>query len=335
MKLGLSVASYRWICYPWLRYDNPEYRLSERRIPYFSSVQPPADLQPPIDWIMERVEVHGLASVYLESGWLQDEDGAAAFKAKLDERGLEFLAGAEVNLATDAEEWGAEAFNHRERSAWGPRYSLGREGSGWRGGSCYAQVIRAMELAAAAGARIFNLVHGEPAMHNRFTEDPPIAIQLEHIIRNMQTLIPVAEKLDLVLTNESHMDYRVAEYLQVLETIDSPWLRHTFDFANSIAVVEDPLEAVRAIAPYTVATHIKDMFVQPTTTMGEPAFYHAPIGAGVVPIEQILEVLQSTVPNPDELHHYVEVCTLPQYDAEQWVQESLNWLRTSCARFWS
>ena len=335
MKLGLSVASYRWVCYPWLRYDSPEYRFSERRIPYFSSVQPPPDIEPPIDWILARIEVHGLASVYLESGWLQDEEGAAAFRSKVDERGLGFLAGAEVNLAANAQEWGAEAYDSRERSAWGPRYCLGREGSGWRGGSCYAQVIRAMELAAAAGARIFNLVHGEPGLHNRFTEDPPLAKQLENIIRNMQTLIPVAEALGLVLTNESHMDYRVAAYLQVLETIDSPWLRHTFDFANSIAVVEDPLEAVRAIAPYTVATHIKDMYVQPTTTMGEPAFYHAPIGSGVVPIEQILEVLQSTVSNPDELHHYVEVCTLPQYDAEQWLQESLNWLRTSCARFWS
>ena len=113
MKLGLSVASYRWVCYPWLRYDSPEYRFSERRIPYFSSVQPPPDIEPPIDWILARIEVHGLASVYLESGWLQDKEGAKAFRSKVDKRGLEFLAGAEVNLAANAQEWGAEAYDSR------------------------------------------------------------------------------------------------------------------------------------------------------------------------------------------------------------------------------
>jgi sugar phosphate isomerase/epimerase len=335
MKLGLSVASYRWVCYPWLRYDTPEYRLSERRTPYFTSVQPPVDLQPPVDWILDRVKAHGLASVYMESGWLMDEEGAAAFKAKLDERGLVFLAGSEANLAAGPEEWGTADYSRRERPVWGPRYHLGKDGCGWTGGTCFGQVVRAMELAAVGGARIFNLVHGEPTLHNHFTQDPPAAEQIQHIIRNMLTLIPVAEALELVLTNESHMDYRVAEYLQVLEAVDSPWLRHTFDFVNSIAVVEDPLDAAQLIAPYTVATHIKDMYVQPTTTMGEPAFYHAPIGSGVVPIEQILEVLQAAAPDPQGLHHYVEVCTLPQYDAEQWVQGSLDWLRTDCARFWS
>jgi sugar phosphate isomerase/epimerase len=192
-----------------------------------------------------------------------------------------------------------------------------------------------MELAACAGAQAFNLVHSEPTRHNHFTKEPPVEEQIERIIHNTRTLLPVAERLGVVLTNESHMDYRVAEYVQVLEAIDSPWLRHTFDFANSIAVVEDSLEAARLVAPYTIATHIKDMHVQPTTTMGEPAFFHAPIGSGQVPVERILEVLQAEAPDPDGLHHYVEVCSLPQYDAEQWVQESLRWLRTHCARFWS
>ena len=38
----------------------------------------------------------------------------------------------------------------------------------------------------------------------------------------------------MVLTTESHMDYRVADLVEVMEAVDSPWLRHNFDFANSI-----------------------------------------------------------------------------------------------------
>ena len=336
MKLGLSQASYRWVCYPWLRYDRPEYRLSERRLPYFTSVDPPeAGGGPPVAWTLERVAAHDLASVYMEVGWLGDDDGATAFRDQLEERGLVFLAGSEANLAATPEEWGEPEYPPRGRVAWPPIFELTPHASGWTGGTQFAQVVRAMELAAAAGARLFNLVHGEPTRHNHFSKDPPVAEQLERITRNLTSLIPVAEALDLVLTNESHMDYRVAEYIEVLEAVDSPRLRHTFDFANSIAVVEDPLEAARRAAPYTVATHIKDMHVQPTTTMGEPMFYHAPIGSGVVPVEDILEILQAEAPDPDGLHHYVEVCAMPQYDAEEWVRASLEWLRRQCGRFWS
>ena len=335
MKLGLSAASYRWVCYPCLRYDTPEFRYSERRLPYFTSVEPPADLYHPLDWLLERVDAHSLDSIYLESGWLGDERGAAEFKEKLEARRLVFFAGAEANLAATPEEWGEGRYDREVQKAEKPVYRMEKRDHGWTDSTYFARVVRAMELAATAGARAFNLVHGAPTQHNRFTKDPPIQEQIERIIHNMKTLVPVAEALGLVMTNESHMDYRVADYIQVLEAVDSPWLRHTFDFANSIAVVEDPLEAARLVARYTIATHIKDMHVQPATTMGEPAFYHAPIGSGKVPVEHILEVLQAGSPDPEGLHHCVEVCTLPHYDAEQWVAESLDWLRIQGARFWT
>ncbi len=96
MKLGLSQASYRWVCYPHLRYDTPEYRLSERRLPYFTSVDPPADLYNPVPWLLQRVAAHDLRSLYMVAGWLRDDDGARAFGAERKAHELEFLAAASV-----------------------------------------------------------------------------------------------------------------------------------------------------------------------------------------------------------------------------------------------
>lgn len=335
MKLGLSQATYRWVCYPWLRYDTPEYRLSERRLPYFASTRPPETLDKPIDWLIDRVLAHGLESLYMESGWFGDEAAAAAFKARMAEHGLAYFGSVGVNLAATEEEWGSPRYNARSRAQRRVRYRMTVQNPGWAGGSEFGIATRAMELAAAAGARVIVVVHGVPTLHNHFTKDPPLAEQIDRIIRNTKTLVPVAESLGLVMAHEAHMDYRVADYVQVLEGVGSPWLRHNFDFANSISVIEDPLDAARMVARYTVMTHIKDMRVQPTTLIGEPVFHHTPIGLGDVPVGRILEVLQAEAPEPDSLHHCVEVNGLAEYDAEQWLVASLEWLRTTCARFWT
>ena len=161
--------------------------------------------------------------------------------------------------------------------------------------------MRAIELSAAAGATIVNVVHREAGLRHRFIDDPPLTQQIDAMIRNLTSLIPIAEELGIVLTTESHMDYRVADYVQVMDAVASPWLRHNFDFVNSISVVEDPLDAARLAAPYTVMTHIKDMRVQPYTLIGEPRFFNAPIGEGDVPVLEILEVLQNGAPDPENL----------------------------------
>ncbi|MBM4437029.1 MAG: sugar phosphate isomerase/epimerase, partial [Actinobacteria bacterium] len=190
-------------------------------------------------------------------------------------------------------------------------------------------------LAAAAGAEVVSLVHGQPDRPNHFTKDPPLAQQLDRMVRNLRTLAPIAEGMGLVLATEGHMDYRCAEYAQVLEGVNSPWVRHVFDFADSIAVNEDPLEAVQRVAKYTVASHLKDMRVQPITEIATGAFFHTPIGQGSVPVERMLEILAAQAPNPGGLHHYLEVTPPPEIDVERWLGASVEWLRTHCARFWS
>ncbi len=335
MKLGLSQASYRWVCYPHLRYDTPEYRFSERRLPYFTSVDPPADLYKPVPWLLERVAAHDLRSLYMVAGWLLDDDGARAFGAELEARELEFLASASANLAATEDEWGDGRYDRSARANNGLTYRLSKVNPGWTGGTQFERVARSIELAALAGAKIIVVVHEAATLHNHFTKDPPIGEQIDRIVRNMRTLLPVAEEHGVVMAHEAHMDYRVSELIDVLEALGSPWLRHNFDFANSISVIEDPLDAARRAAQYTVMTHIKDMRVEPLTTIGEPIFYHTPIGSGDVAVHEILGVLQADAPDPDGLQNCLEIPTMPEYDPEAWVVESLRWLRSECAEFWT
>ncbi len=335
MKLGLSPASYRWMAYPWLRTDSAVYRYSDRRLPYFASTSPPPSADELPEWMLERARAHGLTALYMDVGWLGTEERAAPYGESLRAAGVEFFGGADPNMAATEEEWGPTDPSARRSARDETSYRLTEVAHGWTGGSEFQRTVRAIELSAAAGATIVNVVHREAALLNRLSTDPPLADQLDNMTRNLRSLIPIAEELGVVLTTEAHMDYRVADLVQVMEAVDSPWLRHTFDFANSISVVEDPLDAARLAAPFTVATHIKDMRVQPYTQIGEPMFHHAPIGDGDVPMLEILQVLQDGAPDPDNMQHCIEVIAPPEHDAEAWVSASLTWLRDNAARFFA
>ena len=65
----------------------------------------------------------------------------------------------------------------------------------WTGGTDFQRCVRAMEIAAAAGATIVNVVHREAGLRHRFVADPPLAQQIDALIRNLTSLIPIAEEL--------------------------------------------------------------------------------------------------------------------------------------------
>jgi sugar phosphate isomerase/epimerase len=338
VRLGLSAETYRWVAFPWMRADLLAYRSTGRTLPYFTTPSPPETLELPIDWMLERVREHGLASLSMESGWFEDERRAAAFKLRTEELGIVYFASVSADLAAPEDEWGARDYVAGQPGPTAPVYDPAVATplrTGWTGGAHFDVVVRAMELAAAAGARLVSIVHGHPDRPNRFTKTPPVGEQIDRMIQNLRSLMPVAESMGLVLTNEAHMDYACADLATVLEAVDSPWLRHTFDFGDPVAVNEDPLEAVRRVAKYTIATHIKDVHLTPLTEIALGAVFHTPIGSGDVPVERILEVLAVEAPDAGSLHHCIEVTPRPDQDVGRWVEASMDWLHEHCSRFWT
>ena len=163
--------------------------------------------------------------------------------------------------------------------------------------------------------------------HNHFTKDPPIEVQLERAEANFRSLMPVCAEYGVVLAWENHIDYRLAEVVQVVEAIDSPWLRINLDTANPIAVIEDPMDGARLAAKYAVNMHLKDMRIQPATGTGEPQVSWAPLGRGHVPILEILDLVQTEAEDPDGMPVCIEVAPPPDHDPDVWVRASIEWLR--------
>jgi sugar phosphate isomerase/epimerase len=93
---------------------------------------------------------------------------------------------------------------------------------------------------------------------------------------------------------ENHKDWRADELVDLLRSVDSPYLGACVDFGNNLALLEDPLEVVTKLAPFAVTTHLKDMAVRPYERGFELS--EVPLGTGICPLGQMIEALRASRP---------------------------------------
>ena len=73
---------------------------------------------------------------------------------------------------------------------------------------------------------------------------------------------PILKKQRIRLALENHKDWRVTELLDILKRLSSEWVGVCVDTGNNLALLEEPMEVVEALAPYAISSHLKDMAVQ-------------------------------------------------------------------------
>jgi sugar phosphate isomerase/epimerase len=105
--------------------------------------------------------------------------------------------------------------------------------------------------------------------------------------RSLTLCEPVLKRHDVVLAVENHKDWRVADLLEMLKRLGSERVGVTLDTGNSIALLEDPMEVVEALAPHALSVHIKDMGVREY----EEGFLlsEVPLGEGFLDLPRIIE----------------------------------------------
>ncbi len=78
--------------------------------------------------------------------------------------------------------------------------------------------------------------------------------------QSLSLAAPLVARLDIRLAVENHKDWRADELLDVLKRVGNDHVGVCLDTGNSIALLEDPMEVVDALAtPEAFTTHFKDM----------------------------------------------------------------------------
>ncbi len=118
---------------------------------------------------------------------------------------------------------------------------------------------------------------------------------------------------------ENHKDYLGPELAEMLRSVGSAHLGACIDFGNNLALLEDPLATIEALAPYAVTTHLKDMAVRPCE--GGFELSEVPLGKGILPIAWIVEKLRKARP---DVHFMLEMITrdplrVPYLEDGYWV----------------
>jgi 3-oxoisoapionate decarboxylase len=187
-------------------------------------------------------------------------------------------------------------------------------------------LVRHLGIARRVGAGVMRICCG-----GRRTRPASWAEHKAGLVPLLRRLVGAAEANGVAMAIENHIDLLAGELVELLETIDSPWLGVCLDTANNLRMAEEPLEVVRALAPFARATHVKDVAARPGAADAFAAWPSVPLGAGVVDIPAALRLLRQVgfagvlALEIDHLH--------PDFgdDEEPAIERSLAFLRSALA----
>lgn len=209
---------------------------------------------------LKRARELGVAGVSLDAHYVEQLDDAFLCRLRdtLEEYGLELVWG-----------WG---------HLLGLRSGTDREAA--------KDLVRHLGIARRLGAKVMRICGG--GWRTRPASWPEHRTKLVPMLRD---LVGPAEEHGVVLAMENHLDLSTDEMLEVMTSIDSPWLGVCLDTANNLRLLEDPMVAAAALAPFTRATHVKDLAAyrgNPRTPYFWPSVV---LGEGAVDIPEVLRLL--------------------------------------------
>jgi sugar phosphate isomerase/epimerase len=144
-----------------------------------------------------------------------------------------------------------------------------------------------IDYAKRLGARVMRIVGGSWR-----SRPPSWAIHKRRLGGMLKKLLPAAQDHGIVLAIENHVDMTADQMVDLITTIDSPWLRVCLDTGNNVRLHEDPVMVAEKLAPFTRATHIKDVWGEPGAPKDFASWPSVPLGKGVVNIPKVLGLLR-------------------------------------------
>ncbi len=127
------------------------------------------------------------------------------------------------------------------------------------------------------------------------------AASSEHSLR---LAAPVAARENIQLAVENHKDWRSDELLAILDRAGNDHVGVCLDTGNSVALLEDPMDVIDALAPRSFTTHFKDMGVEEY----REGFLlsEVPLGTGILDLPRAVRTLRKARP---EIRFNIEMIT--------------------------
>lgn len=151
----------------------------------------------------------------------------------------------------------------------------------------FKEMLREIPLAKIIGADIIHVV-GSSLMFRHEPHQP----QIKALAKLFKEAVKVARDNDIKMAVENHIDFTADEMLQLLEEVDSEYLGINFDTGNFLRLLDDPVKGMEKLAPYVLATHVKDLMPDRNVSPHEWYFFATvPVGKGIVDNDKLAAIL--------------------------------------------
>jgi 3-oxoisoapionate decarboxylase len=148
-------------------------------------------------------------------------------------------------------------------------------------------MMASFERAKLIGADVMRVV-GSSLMFRHEPHGP----QIEALTKMFKKAVPVAEDFQIKMAVENHIDFTADEILQLIENVDSEYFGINFDTGNFLRLLDDPIAGMEKLAPYTYATHVKDLMPDKTAKPTDWHFFAGvPVGMGLINNEKLAQLL--------------------------------------------
>jgi sugar phosphate isomerase/epimerase len=154
---------------------------------------------------------------------------------------------------------------------------------------------REVRTAKEAGVRVLRTVMLGGRRYETFATAAAFREWAGRAIQSLHWAEPIVARYQMSLAVENHKDWRAFELLEILKKLDSRHVGVCVDTGNNLALLEDPLEVVQALAPWALSTHLKDMAVSEY----EDGFLLSEVrlGSGFIDLKQIVTILRQSRPD--------------------------------------
>ncbi|MCJ7694179.1 MAG: sugar phosphate isomerase/epimerase [Anaerolineaceae bacterium] len=151
-----------------------------------------------------------------------------------------------------------------------------------------AEMIDGIPYAKAIGADVMRVV-GSSLMFRHEDHQP----QIKALAKMFKKAVKVAEDQGVKLAVENHIDFTSEEILQLLEQVDSPYFGLNFDTGNFLRLLDDPVKGMEKLAPYVLATHVKDLMPDKNASPSDWFFFAGvPVGRGLINNQALAQLLK-------------------------------------------
>ena len=167
--------------------------------------------------------------------------------------------------------------------AWGHPDGLER-GQNW---TAYNEMVTMIPYAKAIGADVMRVV-GSSLMFRHEPHGP----QIEALVKMFKEAVKIAADNGVKLAVENHIDFTSDEILRLITEVDSPNFGLNFDTGNFLRLLDDPIVGMEKLAPYVLATHVKDLYPDKNAKPTDWFFFAGvPVGQGLIDNEALAKLL--------------------------------------------